>query len=62
MFDANHFHLESTFDTADSWKVSLKHSSKDIYSLKLVVQVFPNLFPCVFIHINERLISNVCKT
>ena len=58
MFDANRFHIESTFDTADSGKVS-KHSSKlftkkDIYSLKLVVtllQVFPNLFPCVYIKI-----------
>ena len=56
MFDANHFHIEATLDITDSDKLS-KHSSyfftkKDIYSPKVVVtllQVFPNLFPCVYI-------------
>ena len=56
MFDADHFHIEATFDTLDSDKVSKQvfiiFTKKDIYSPKLVVtllQVFPNLFPCVYL-------------
>ena len=44
MFDAYHIHIETTFDSTDSVK-------KDIFSPKLVVtllQVFPDLFPCVY--------------
>ena len=56
MFDAKYCHIEATLETTDSDKLS-KHSSyfftkKDIYSPKLVVtllQVFPNLFPCVYL-------------
>ena len=50
MFNSYHFHIETTFDTTDSVKLS-KLTKKDIYSPKLVVtflHVFPNLFPCVY--------------
>ena len=36
IFDAYHFHIETTFDTTNFVKLS-KHTKKDIYSLKLVV-------------------------
>ena len=58
MFDAYQFHIERTFNTTESDKLSKQSSffiiltKKDIYSQKLVVtllQVFPNLFPCVYI-------------
>ena len=56
MFDANRFHIEATLDITDSDKLT-KHfflffTKKDIYSPKVVVtllQVFPNLFPCVYL-------------
>ena len=61
MLGTNHFHIEATFDTTDSDKVSKSlhnFTKKDIYSPRLVVtllQVFPNLFPCVYI-------TNIKKT
>ena len=65
MFDANHFHIEATLDITDSDKLS-NHSSyfftkKDIYSPKVVVtllQMFPNLFPCVYMYIFKSNVSD----
>ena len=51
LFDANHFHIEATLDTTDSDNLS-KHFSYFLQRKMLVVtllQVFPNLFPCVYI-------------
>ena len=55
LFDADHFHIEATLDTTDFDNISKKFlifTKKDIHSLKLMVtllQVFPNLYPCVYI-------------
>ena len=60
------YHIEATLDITDSDKLS-NHSScftkKDIYSPKVVVtllQVFPNLFPCVYIQVRRAAISSAC--
>ena len=59
MFDAYHFHIGTTFDTTDSVVVKtffITLTKKDTYSTELVVtllQVFPNLFPCVYIPFNN---------
>ena len=69
MIDANHFHIEVSFGTTDSDKLS-KHSSnilqRMIYNIpKLVVTlspVFPNLFPCVYFQMCFRNRSWADKT
>ena len=65
MFDAHHFHIEATLETTDADKLStflIIFTKNEIYSPKLAVtllQVFPNLFPCVYFHKNAIFIINV---
>ena len=64
MFDAYHFHIETTFDTTDAvvktfFIILIK---KDIYSPRLVVtllRVFPNFFPCVYLPVTGNTSQRV---
>ena len=65
MFNAYHFNIETTFDTTDSVAKTffIILTKKDIYRSKSVVtllQMFPNLFPCVYIIISEMMTLSLC--